>query len=79
MHMNRTTILLPAELRAKASAHARQKGISLGELIRRSLEAAVSRRPAGGDMLLADRAVYSGDAPADLSERHDDHLYGTEG
>ena len=75
--MNRTTILLPAELQAKASAHARQKGISLGELIRRSLEAAVSRRPAGGDILLSDRAVHAGDAPADLAARHDEHLYGS--
>jgi hypothetical protein len=37
MHMHRTTILLPEELRASAEAVARQRGISLGELIRRQL------------------------------------------
>ncbi len=37
MHMHRTTILLPEELRSGAEAYARRKGISLGELIRRQL------------------------------------------
>ena len=39
MHMHRTTILLPEDLRASAEAHARKLGISLGELIRRQLKA----------------------------------------
>ena len=39
--MHRTTILLPEELRASAEACARRKGISLAELIRRQLKAAV--------------------------------------
>ena len=37
MHMHRTTILLPEDLKVSAEAHARQQGISLGELIRRQL------------------------------------------
>jgi hypothetical protein len=37
MHMHRTTILLPVDLKASAEAEARQQGISLGELIRRKL------------------------------------------
>ena len=37
MYMHRTTILLPEDLRASAEAHARRKGISLAELIRRQL------------------------------------------
>jgi hypothetical protein len=37
MDMHRTTILLPEDLQARAEAHARRLGISLGELIRRQL------------------------------------------
>lgn len=74
--MNRTTILLPAELRAKASGVARKKGISLGELIRRSLEAAVARDRGADDPLFADGAVFTGDTPADTAARHDETLYG---
>ena len=41
MHMHRTTVLLPEDLKASAEAHARREGISLGELIRRELGAVV--------------------------------------
>jgi hypothetical protein len=37
MHMHRTTILLPEDLRVSAEACARRQGISVGELIRRQL------------------------------------------
>lgn len=74
--MNRTTILLPPALRAKASGVARKKGISLGELIRRCLEAAVARDRGADDPLFTDGAVFTGDVAADTSARHDSSLYG---
>lgn len=77
--MIRTTIVLPPELRAKAIEFARRRGISLGRLIRDALSQII-QAPEGGpprDPLFADSAVYSGPTPSDLSERHDEYLYGT--
>ncbi len=77
--MHRTTLMLPPELKARAQQRARELGISLGELVRRSIEAELSqsidsRRAA--DPLFSDDAVYSGNAPSDLAARHDRYLYG---
>ena len=79
--MTRTTVMLPDQLKGRARQLARERGISLGQLIRESLEAALkddgmssSRR----DPLFSDTGVYRGDeAPSDLSLRHDEYLYGT--
>lgn len=45
--MKRTTIMLPADLKAKSQREARRLGISLGQLIRKSLEMELdqSRKP----------------------------------
>jgi hypothetical protein len=74
--MKRTTIMLPEELRRRAISSARQRGVSLGELIRESLDAAMPAvgYEAGPDPLYAD-VVFDGPAPRDLSTRHDEHLY----
>jgi len=74
--MKRTTIMLPEDLRRRAISRARQRGVSLGELIRESLDAAVPdvRYEAGPDPLFAD-VVFDGPAPRDLSTRHDKYLY----
>lgn len=76
--MKRTTLMLPAELKRRAMARAAELGISFGELVRGLLEERLSRpgRDAGQDPLFADKAVYTGDAPADLSADHDRYLYG---
>lgn len=76
--MQRTSILLPPELRNRADQRARQLGISFGELVRRALDAMLETSPAPGtdDPFHADRAVFDGGAPSDASSRHDDHLYG---
>lgn len=78
--MNRTTILLPEELKEESVRVAREHGISFGELVRRVLEEAVTRRkkkqPLSEDTLFADGTVYTGKAVQDLSLRHDDYLYG---
>ena len=75
--MNRTTIMLPEELKRQAQERAMATGISFGELVRRSLTAAVSTPPPKRtkDPLLADSGTYLGNAPSDLSEDHDQYLY----
>jgi hypothetical protein len=77
--MKRTTIMLPDDLRRRAVFRARQRGVSLGELIRESLDAAVPQvnYEAGPDPLFQD-VVFDGPAPSDLSRRHDKYVYDEE-
>lgn len=44
--MERTTIMLPAELRAKAKTYARARGLTFGELVRRALAETIAARDA---------------------------------
>lgn len=76
--MKRTTIMLPSDLKRRAARHARNLGISLAGLIRELLagQLAPSGRRTDNDPLFSDTAVYAGKAPKDLSEKHDDYLYG---
>ena len=76
--MQRTTLMLPRDLKERAAREARARGVSLGELIREALTALLRRDPGSSteDPLIADRAVYDGPIPSDTSERHDDLLYG---
>ena len=76
--MKRTTVMLPSDLRRRAFVRARERGVSLGELIRESLDASLpGTGPARSeDPLFADAAVYSGRAPRNLAAAHDEHLYG---
>ena len=75
--MNRTTIMLPSELKGRALRQAKKMGVSFGALVRESLEVFLSRSSdsADDDPLFADKAVFSGDAPSDLSRDHDRYLY----
>lgn len=70
--------MLPADLRRRAFRHARQRGVSLGALIRESLDVALPRtaHAADFDPLFADGAVFRGSAPRDLARHHDRYLYG---
>ena len=76
--MKRTTIMLPEELRVRAGERARKLGLSLGEFIRRSMEAMLGRGAGADeqDPLVADDAVYDGPVPSDLAGSHDRYLYG---
>jgi len=73
--MKRTTVMLPEALRRRAAFRARQRGISLGELIRDSLDAALPGASYDQDPLFED-VIFDGPAPKDLSAKHDKYLYG---
>ena len=77
--MKRTTIMLPQGLRQRALLRAKQKGISLGELIRDSLDAALPgvSYDVQEDPLFED-VIYDGPAPSDTSTKHDSYLYDDE-
>ncbi len=76
--MNRTTVMLPGDLKLKAKKTAENMGISLGELIRLSLKIQVGKKTdiLQDDPFISDNAVFSGDIPKDLSLNHDRYLYG---
>jgi len=76
--MNRTTVVLPEELKLRAKERARKDGIPFAELVRQAIE---SRLEAPGfrpqdDPLFGEVPVHDGPVPPSLSEDHDDHLYG---
>ncbi len=68
--------MLPPELQRQAAETARRRGISLGELVRQSLlrEAASAYRADADPFWTTTEVFHSG--RTDLSERHDDELYG---
>ena len=72
--MKRTTIMLPETLRRRAASRAKQRGISLGELIRVALDTAVPAASYGDDPLFED-VIFDGPASRDLSAKHDKYLY----
>lgn len=77
--MLRTTLMIPPALKARAQQRARELGISVGELIRRALEAELSSSKSGSrsdDPLFTDQTVFDGESPSDLAENHDRYLYG---
>lgn len=76
--MKRTTIMLSSELKTRAIQKANQRGISLGELIRESLETVLNNPQDRfiDDPLLTDDAVFHDQGPGDLAQNHDDYLYG---
>jgi hypothetical protein len=70
--------MLPGSLKMRAVRRARELGISLGELIRLSLDQALStadRQDTKQDPFFADTATFEGEVPPDTAARHDDYLY----
>ena len=77
--MKRTTIMLPEDLKMRALKRADIMGLSLGGLIRESLEKNLHTPDvdqADDDPFFADSVVFKGKAPKDLALKHDDYLYG---
>lgn len=75
--MTEIIVPLPDDLRTDAENAARAKGVALDEFVRTCL-ANTLRRSRANDPFFADLEVFRGDAPSDLSVRHDDYLYGEE-
>ena len=79
--MDRTTIMLPPELKTRASNQAKKMRISLGQYIRETLKKSLemeNRREAEDDSLFLDKAVFDSITPEDLASNHDRYLYGDE-
>lgn len=76
--MQRTTIMLPSELKIAAQNLANQLGISVGKLIRDTLKQRLeqSKDTKDTDLLFSDFSVYRGNTPKDISVNHDRYLYG---
>ena len=74
--MKRTTVLLPDDLKKKAEKFAHDQGVSFGEIVRESLVQYIKPKKDNSDILFNDNALYTGNAPSDLSVNHDDYLYG---
>ena len=77
--MERTTIMLPHDLKAKAAKHANSVGISLGQYIREAIANSLETQqndPRADDPLFSDDTVFSGKTRTDLAKKHDEYLYG---
>jgi hypothetical protein len=73
--MQRTTIMLPYDLKTKATRFAASHELTLGGLIRQALKEVCLRKSASMDVFFADKDFYQGDTPGDLSSNHDNYLY----
>ncbi len=77
--MQRTTIMLPTELKLAAQNQANELGISVGKLIRDALRNCLDQDNKGKetDLLFSSYPTYDNNSPSDLSVNHDEYLYGT--
>jgi len=70
--------MISDDLKIRALRRANMMGMSLGRFIRESLEKALQYSNDDqllDDTLFADDAVFHGQTPNDLAEKHDDYLY----
>jgi hypothetical protein len=73
--MKRTTIMFPDRLMSRAEKLARQEGVSLGQLIRVTMEERVAiSNGHKRDPLFADDCTYEDDLPGDVSANLDKYL-----
>ncbi|MBI3828568.1 MAG: hypothetical protein HY291_03575 [Planctomycetes bacterium] len=76
--MQRTTIMLPEDLKRRAMRRARELGISFGEFVRTCMEDELRPKKqdrAGERDPLYAVPVHKGKVPADLSKNIDTYLY----
>ena len=78
---DRTTIVLPADLKERAVAQARLNGVSFAEFLRTAVEKelASNKTPSGaktGDPFLDNLTIYDDGGPTDWSTRVDELVYG---
>ena len=78
--MNRTTVMLPEDLKMRAVRSAHAHGLSLGQFIRESLENKLKRSLSKDhDSFWSDTAFFEGRSPKDTAKNHDQYLYGDAG
>ena len=70
-----TPINLPPDLTEKAIREAAERGMSLPELVRMSLERIVSSQ-SKTDPLFTDSAIFADDGRSNIARDHDEYLYG---
>lgn len=68
------SVPFPEDLRDKAEAAARQRGLSLDEFVRRCVSTSVDQIRVA-DPLFADKEAFDGDALSDLAENHDRYSF----
>jgi hypothetical protein len=75
--MERTSVMVPPDLKLRAQREAKALGITFGEYVRRALTTMLQNSESlKNDPLFDDNAAYTGPAPKDISEDHDKYLYG---
>lgn len=76
--MHRTTIMLPEGLKKRMEKKAKQVNMSLGELVRASVESYLLRDSTSwkDDPLATDSFVIQDHSPADVSSNINKYLYG---
>lgn len=76
--MTQVTVLFPEDLKERAERTAAEKGASLEDFVRESVEIRLGRVETSWstDPFLSDHEVWDGPGPSDMSEHHDDYLYG---
>ena len=77
---DRTTIVMPPELKERALRRAREQKISFGEFVRRAVEHQLlaprrGGRAKTGDSYLDNIVTFDDGGPTDMSTRVDDYLY----
>ncbi len=80
--MDRTTIMLPPELKRQAANQAKKMRISLGQYIRLALKNSLKRESIPeyeDDPFMQDNAIFEGRIPENGSASHDEYLYGGKG
>lgn len=80
--MDRTTIMLPPELKSQAVNQAKKMRISLGQYIRLALKNSLKRESGPeyeDDPFMQDSAIFQGRIPENGSASHDEYLYGGKG
>jgi hypothetical protein len=80
---DRTTVVLPPELKRRAVSRARHQGISFGEFVRRAVEKQLTtptksrvKRKKTGDPFLDSLVTFDDGGSPDLSTRIDEIVYG---
>ena len=68
--------MLPSELHEKAARYAAKRRVSLGQLVRNSLQTAMEtpEESPHRDPFWEDEEVYRGKTPRDLARNHDRYL-----